>query len=306
MNLSFLTIGDDAFFDSIKISVHQGRRFHPQASFYIYDWGLTDSQRAELSETSNVEEIVDWTDRFVDLPVIEEVDWGSIMKEVKKNQPSGSIKDTLKKLVSKYILLKNTHWQSWKEKGQAHQTKEWLLAQKPFCMLDCLRRANGKVVFLDGDAFLTGGISDILSEDFDVGVTLRRMDEIRDGRNNCQVLNSGVIFFNGSPSDNQAFVEAWIEQMKNTREYLIEQTSLTRLINRSNPQIFKNYFNRGVVSQQGTDIQILTLPCDKYNFNWIEEGINSEVTKIVHFKGGRHSDGRFQNLLQDLEISLSE
>jgi hypothetical protein len=306
MNLSFLTIGDDAFFDSIRISVHQARRFHPQASFYVYDWGFTDSQRAELKAVSNVEGVIDWTDRFVDLPVIDEVDWARVMQEVETKRPPGSLLDRLKGIISKYLLYRKQHWKSWEEKGQAHQQKEWLLAQKPFCMLDCLRRTSGRMVFLDGDAFLTGDIHGILGEDFDVGVTLRRMDEVRDGRNNCQVLNSGVIFFNGSSNKIQNFVEAWIEQMRDTREYLIEQTALTRLIAQSNPQIFDGYFNQGVASCKEVDIQICTLPCDRYNFNWIEEGVNPETTKIVHFKGKRHSKEKFQNMLQKIGINKTQ
>jgi hypothetical protein len=302
MNLNFLTIGDDAFFDSIQISVHQARRFHPQASFYVYDWGFTDTQRAELNAASNVEAIIDWTDRFVDLPVIDEVDWATVMQEVEAKRPSGPFLNRLKRVISKYLLFRKQHWKSWEEKGQAHQQKEWLLAQKPFCMLDCLRRANGRMVFLDGDAFLTRDVHGILSEDFDVGVTLRRLNEVRDGKNNCQVLNSGVIFFNGSSNKTQDFIEAWIEQMRDTREYLIEQTALTRLISQSNPRIFDGYFNQEVVSYEGTDIRVRTLPCDQYNFNWIEEGVNPEKTKIVHFKGGRHSDERFQNLLKEIGV----
>ncbi|MCS3672007.1 hypothetical protein GGQ21_002677 [Salinibacter ruber] len=305
MNLSFLTIGDDDFFDSIQISVHQARRFHPQASFYIYDWGLTDAQRAELNAASNVEAIIDWTDRFVDLPVIDEVDWAIVMQEVEAKRPSGSLLNRLKKVISKYVLFREQHWKSLDEKGESQKQSERNYIQKPFCILDCLERAESRLIYLDGDAFLLSNIEDLLDRSFDIGVTLRREHEIRRGRNNCQVLNAGVLFFNGSPDKTRAFLDAWIDQMGQTCEYLIEQTALTRLIDQSSPQIFNDYFNQGTISLGEEDIRVLTLPCDRYNFNWIEEGVDLETTKVVHFKGGRHSNDRFQDLLEEINVSLS-
>jgi len=305
VDLSFLTIGDDAFFDSIQISVHQAQRFHPQAAFYIYDWGLTDSQRAELDAASNVEAIVDWTDRFVELPVIDEVDWGVVMQEVEAKRPSGSLRARLKKVLSKYVLFREQHWKSWEEKGKSQRESERNYLQKPFCILDCLERAKSRLVYLDGDAFLVSDIDQLLERNFDIGVTLRREHEIRRGRNNCQVLNAGVLFFNRSPDRTRAFLNAWIEKMKMTHEYLIEQTALTRLIAESNPQIFGDYYNQGTVIREGDSIQVITLPCDRYNFNWIEEGVNPQKTKVVHFKGGRHSGEQFKDLLQKVGISTS-
>jgi hypothetical protein len=92
--------------------------------------------------------------------------------------------------------------------------------------------------------------------------------------------------------------------MKMTHEYLIEQTALTRLIAESNPQIFDDYYNQGAVIREDDSIQVITLPCDRYNFNWIEEGIDPEKTKVVHFKGGRHDGNCFRDFLQKLEIKI--
>ena len=39
--------------------------------------------------------------------------------------------------------------------------REQNYAQKPFCLLDCLRRSGSRLIYLDGDAFLVNQINDL-------------------------------------------------------------------------------------------------------------------------------------------------
>jgi len=63
-----------------------------------------------------------------------------------------------------------------------NRRNEYLYSQKPHCILDCVSRIDGDLVFLDGDAVLANGISEVMSMDFDVGVTLRPKEEIHAAR----------------------------------------------------------------------------------------------------------------------------
>lgn len=236
-----------------------------------------------LDTADNVVQIIEWEDAVT----VSSIDRLALLRTVKSHI---------------YRYLPTTY--STPEEIEEARQREQNYAQKPFCLLDCLERCQSRLVYLDGDAFLVSDIERLLEKNFDIGVTLRRKHEIRRGRNNCQVLNAGVLFFNGSPDRTRAFLNAWIEKMKMTHEYLIEQTALTRLIAESNPQIFDDYYNQGAVIREGDSIQVITLPCDRYNFNWIEEGIDLEKTKVVHFKGGRHDGNCFRDFLQKLEIKI--
>ena len=283
MDLSFVTIGDDAFFDSIEISVQQAHRFYPDASFYIYDWGFTDTQRASLRAESNVEEIVSWTD------------W----EEVDAINRRASLQH-LKRHLYRFLPI------SYASSGEIEKNREreQNYAQKPFCLLDCLKRCRSRLIYLDGDAFLVNRIDALLDEDFDVGVTLRRPEEIVNKQNQCQVLNAGVLVFNGPPTRTEAFLRQWIRRMESTYEYLVEQTALTRLIEDGCPGVFDQYYNREQLALPEREVTVNVLPCERYNFNWIEEGVDPDTTSIVHFKGGRHDEGQFRKLLREIEGHL--
>jgi len=278
-------MGDDAFFESIWISVQQAYRFYPDASFYIYDWGFTDEQRDLLDTADNVVQIIEWEDAVT----VSSIDRLALLRTVKSHI---------------YRYLPTTY--STPEEIEEARQREQNYAQKPFCLLDCLERCQSRLVYLDGDAFLVSRIDDLLQDDFDVGVTLRRPDEIVNERNRCQVLNAGVLFFNGTVDRTEAFLSGWIRRMNSTYEYLAEQTALTRIIEEACPGIFESCYNRGVIELQQKRASVVVLPCERYNFNWIEEGVDTEKTSIVHFKGGRHSDERFKELLQEVGISTPE
>jgi hypothetical protein len=236
-----------------------------------------------LNAVDNVAQIVEWED-VVTVSSIERL---ALVRTVKSHI---------------YRFLPVTY--STPEEIEEARQREQNYAQKPFCLLDCLERCQSRLVYLDGDAFLVSRIDDLLKEDFDVGVTLRRPDEIVNERNRCQVLNAGVLFFNGTVARTEAFLNGWIQRMNSTYEYLAEQTALTRMIEEACPGIFESYYNRGVIELQDKQASVLVLPCEQYNFNWIEEGIDSEKISIVHFKGGRHSTSRFRRLLQEENIDV--
>ena len=276
-NFSFVTIGDKDFFHIITHSVKQVKKFYPEATFYIYDWGFNPQQVRRFSREPNVI-IIDWKDRFTNVKSVETTNWQKILVERKLTRAS-TLKNKLKRCVEKCMFPIRV---------SQHKSRERLFCQKPYCLLDCANRCKGSMIYLDGDAFLINKVDELM--DFDIGVTLRRKNEITNEQNNCQVLNAGVIIFGGSYKKNTTFIKEWINTMHSTHEYLIEQTALTRMIEKNNLGIYNDYYNTGTLEIEGMRIAVKILPCEIYNYNWIEEGVDKEKVKIVHFKNNRYKD----------------
>ena len=190
--MNFMTIGDEAFFKTVEISVRQARRLYPDATFYVYDWGFNTEQRTSLSQTQGVE-MVDWRERFVDASVLNKVEWLDIMAGIRSRQWHG--------------LTRAVRQGTAKALGRSRRRLEFekRVFQKPFCILDCLGRSANELVFLDGDAFLVNKIDEAFDGTFDVAVTVRRFHEMEFGYNCCQVINSGVLFFAGSSQPTAMF-----------------------------------------------------------------------------------------------------
>lgn len=289
MTLHFVTMGDQAFFDSIVLSIQQIEKLYPTAHAVVYDWGLTDAQVNRLRRFSTTHVVTDWRSRFTDVPSARIVARQCL--ETADGRPIGrrSARDTARYLVKKYVLFDREHWETPAARIARHARKEYLLAQKPYCMLDCVRRFAGQLVALDADAMLVSRIDELFQGEFDIGVTLRRPHEISLRVNACHVLNSGVVVFAGPSALTVAFLEAWIDTMQDTHERLIEQTALTRLVQRADPDIYSAYYTTGTLTLDGLPVRVRVLPCDTYNFNWIEEGVDVRQNKILHFKGARHA-----------------
>ena len=256
-DLNFVNMGDEKFFDSILLSIKQVRKFYPESHFYLYDWGFNHQQLERLSVEGQNVVLVDWKDKFREVSSVRDTDWHKVLVEVESFQDINGI-TMLKRMIKKYLLHDKEMSASTSERAAQHKIKEYLLAQKPFCLLDCAQRCRGKMVFLDGDVFLVDRIDEVFTDEFDIGVTLRRKHEIRRGKNRCQVLNSGVIFFNGFSEKTIAFLKYWIAAMERTHEYLIEQTSLTRLIEKENTDIFCDYYMTAIVQMNGLSVIVKT------------------------------------------------
>lgn len=158
----------------------------------------------------------------------------------------------------KWKFIKNPYPRSF----AASNRKEWLLAQKPYCFLDFALQCRKPFVFLDGDAYLVKPVPELFKSGFDIAVTLRRPDERDYARGRCRVVNSGVFAMR-----DLSILDKWIERMQTTDERLVEQTALTRLL-----------------YEDGLDINIKELPCEQYNFYWIDRALPPDV-KVVHYKG---------------------
>ena len=139
-----------------------------------------------------------------------------------------------------------------------------------------------------------------------MAVTLRRKEERSDGFNNCRLLNVGVMFFLGNYETNQALINQWYQDARQTNELYSEQTSLTRLLLRLDPEIFQQM---GAIRELKLDdshfLKVKVLDCNIYNFSWIEELKNEDdlrTIKIVHFKNERFNTEEFRKISTLLKI----
>lgn len=270
--VNFVTIGDSDFFEPILISAKQVNKLYPESKFFIYDWGFTDSQRKSLKDLPNVE-IVSIRLQFAKpflflfLNYIGNLDFINLAKFIKNSK------------------------------------KELLFINKVLCLKDHLDKNGRNFIFLDGDAILINRIDEVLEDNFDLAFTLRRQEEITLEHNNCQVFNAGVLFFLGGDNKNRVFLEKWYKKILHTREYLIEQTALTRLL-----QQYVDDFSFGQIINipiENDNIKIKMLSCELYNYNWIEEfdlEKDKDRVKILHFKSGRFDTPLFAKIKEELDL----
>jgi len=268
----FLTMGDRNYFSTITFSAEQIKKFYPKSTFHIYDWGFTAEQISELKKVGNTV-IIPW-------------------EVSRENILSTNFGKTWRYYVRKYLFGR---------KGlDKIRIKEYLLCQKVYCMLDCNKNSNEPVVFLDGDAFLINNIDKVLAESIDIAVTLRRMKELRYGGlfSKCNMLNSGVIFFLGNKEKRVQFIKRWIREMKKTSKDLFEQTSLTYIVKKAEKNIYNGYFREGQLTIAGQSIHIEVLPCELFNYNWVEEGFDKTSVKILHLKSGRFTNREIKQVMK--------
>lgn len=251
----FVTIGDTNFFKTIVVSAKQIARLYPGKKVTIYDWGFTSKQRDVLQQQSHVT-LIPWKQKRITLGF---------------------------EYVKNYVF--NLSWSDIKGfHFLTNHRKEALLANKVFCLIDYVTNHGENFIFLDGDAIVINRFDEASSDSFDIGVTVRRPGEVDLKFGKCRGLNAGVVFFLGGQRVNQLFLETWKKEMLQTKEPLVEQTSLTRIVERGSSTLDIGSVQ---IPIDGEDVTVRILPCELYNYNWIEEGVDWNAQRILHFKSGR-------------------
>ena len=285
--VDFMTMGDEDFANTIICSAVTISQVYPDSHLYVYDWGLSELSKEELRQIGNCE-IIDWKENLAyDLPHFESLKL-SIENTITNNKPT------------EYIFEK---WLGYSFQS-LEKKKDFYMCQKPQCILDCFDRTNNSLVFLDGDAILIDSIDEELENEFDVGVTLRPKIQIERMSNDGveMLLNAGVIIFNCLPEKAKIFVESWLDQIDQMDVFgLREQTALSKLIRRSNEGIFDGYYNVGNLDIQSRTVSIRVLPCEKYNYYWVEKGYDPNRSKILHFKAGAHNDETHKKVIKSIK-----
>ncbi|WP_162562598.1 hypothetical protein [Salinigranum rubrum] len=281
-----ITFGDADYFATISKSVEKFHSIYPTGKAYVYDWGLTEAQREELRSYGPTE-VISWgwreMSRHYVLTLGEYLTGSPAWRWAESVPIAGGF---LRERVAPYVQ---------------RERSEWYYCQKPYMIRDCVARGSGrKLIFLDGDAVIINELPILADDSVDIGVTLRPHEEIEAARErgDYHVLNAGVLIFNCSAEKVHAFTSEWIDRMHDCDLPLREQSSLSKLIQSIDPNIYQNFGNTGVLSVSGQNIRVKILDMREYNYNWIEDGWDRSKNRILHFKSGRHDE--VGDLLSDL------
>jgi hypothetical protein len=183
-------------------------------------------------------------------------------------------------------------------------------AQKAPCFLDCLSRTDRNIIFLDADAFAWRQLHSIFLKDFDVALTLRKLNDVRIGVDpyvKCKkalpylAINAGVILMRNNPASRQ-FIKCWMEQIKLTHHFLIEQTALSSILFKADPDAFKTFEKTITIYRNSfeTPVNVILLECEKYNNTYIDRDLSfhEEETYVVHLKKSLHGP-EFLHLIEE-------
>ena len=154
---------------------------------------------------------------------------------------------------------------------------------KPALMKECLTKNKQITVYLDGDAELRRPIDGVISDDYDIGVTLRDRSEMetewyRDHKAIVKYLNAGVIFFNYTDAALD-FINRW---EKLTDDVGNDQMALNQL---ACPEHYPEPGEVHVID----NVRIKFFPCVKYNYYYFYDLFPSRAS-VMHYKGDvRHN-----------------
>ncbi|MFX1394687.1 MAG: hypothetical protein ACFFAH_14095 [Promethearchaeota archaeon] len=225
------------------------------AKLFIYDWGFTPFQKKKISTYPNTI-LIDWTDKI--------------------NRKNGY--KTIRKTNNEYKPIK------------VSRKREYILNQKPICILDCAKRVKENLIFFDGDAILINPIDEIFEDNYDIGLTVNlrfivKHKNISEGHFSWKRgVNSGVIFFKLNSLPMQRFIQEWINEIENYYEkVLLEQTSLFNLVSKRNREILYKEYNIGIIKLADLQYRIKIYPTSIYNYKCNGRRYNDKKVKFLHF-----------------------
>lgn len=303
--MQFLTAGDEKYFIYMRENCVQVRRHYPQNKIYIYDFGLTAEQISDLETSFQPVEVIDWKDKIDDYKEL----WASTSEDQKRKLALAlNARQTGWRKRLKKAFFKRFPNSGFAEKMKAQALRfENLLVQKIKCMRDASDRAGDeRLVFLDADALMFQPIDDAFDDETDVTLTV--LSKITWDHNACFVYNSGVIFFGPDARLRNRFIDSWWEETKTNQEWLREQTSLVRLVEKSVARDAVIPGTRAVMTAGGASFRLRFEACDEFNFFDME---NREVetfpdARIFHFTGRRQQPDVFRSLVSSLRQKYAQ
>ncbi len=252
--INFITIGDKDFFPLIHFSIKQVFKFYPTAKLYIYDWGFAPSQKKKIRTYPNTI-LIDWTDKL--------------------DREHG------------YKTIKYTH--DMENRVGLPRKREYILNQKPICILDCAKRIKENLIFFDGDAILINPIDEIFQDNYDIGLTVNvnfliLFKYIPKGTFGwMKGVNSAIIFFKLNSKPMQIFIQEWIKEMNQQNVVLMEQTSLFNMIRKRNRELLYKEYNIGIIKLANLQYRIKIFPSSIYNYTFFGRRYNDKKVKFLHF-----------------------
>ena len=139
---------------------------------------------------------------------------------------------------------------------------------KPAMILDALTKANDNdtIVWIDADAIMWSRIDEILDDDWDFGVTMRKpKSNERD-----DPINAGIVFVKKTPAS-IAFMNTWIN---NVSTGISDQKELNKLFALNNVDYLRK--------RKLHNMTVKIFPCTIYNNFYFKQP--QKNAKITHYK----------------------
>ncbi len=293
--LNFMMAGDASYFHLMREGVFQISQIYPNARILIFDYGLLQNDIKILSELSRRIEIIDWRPNIDDVSLVE-----NDINENQKHDLALAFNARQTGFIKRFrkFILKRFPKSSFSKKIEFKALRfENLLLQKIKCIQHASRLCEGeRLVYLDADAILFETIDDVFEAGADVNVTL--VDDIPTWE-----INAGVIFFGANSTARNAFLDAWWHQALKTNEWLREQTSLVRLLEKVSRKMFR-FNSSALLKFNNVEVKVRFLSCDQYNFLAMENS-NPETfpdARIFHFTSRRQEKKLFWEILNYLRM----
>jgi hypothetical protein len=287
--------GDASYFHLMREGVFQISQIYPNARILIFDYGLLQNDIKILSELSRRIEIIDWRPNIDDVSLVE-----NDINENQKHDLALAFNARQTGFIKRFrkFILKRFPKSSFSKKIEFKALRfENLLLQKIKCIQHASRLCEGeRLVYLDADAILFETIDDVFEAGADVNVTL--VDDIPTWE-----INAGVIFFGANSTARNAFLDAWWHQALKTNEWLREQTSLVRLLEKESRKMFR-FNSSALLKFNNVEVKVRFLSCDQYNFLAMENS-NPETfpdARIFHFTSRRQEKKLFWKILNYLRM----
>lgn len=160
--------------------------------------------------------------------------------------------------------------------------KKSRLSFKPQLIRLAMGELKNNITWMDADAFCIKDIDHIFNRDFDVGITLRTLDEKKCGNIiKYGYINAGVLFLKNTKKSFH-FLETWEKHVKET-ESKCDQEALNMYLL---PILEQKNVNK-IITFGGIKYLILTThECNYYYFEEVKDKL-PEYVKIIHFKSGK-------------------
>jgi len=152
---------------------------------------------------------------------------------------------------------------------------------KPFCVSHYFKNYSEPMIFVDADCLFTEKVEET---GFDIGVTLKPRKNIDISNHFTGILNAGVIFFNASATQ---LVDKWADECR--KPGTTDQKALSEILSET---IDWKHYNK---TYDWHGLKIKVFKTDDYNDYYLRNG------KIFHFKGERHREDIYKELVSAME-----
>lgn len=155
---------------------------------------------------------------------------------------------------------------------------------KPICVKHYFDNHSEPMLLVDADCLFMARVEE---EGFDVGVTLKPRKKMDTSDHYAGVLNSGVIFFNTNAAK---LIDRWIDECR--KPETTDQKALTDILSETMDWTDYNKI------YDWCGLKVKTLKIEEYNDYYLKNG------KIFHFKGERHNENVYKQLIEAMDKDI--